>query len=129
MDFLLLDSNLDIREKEFRRFMRWLSAGAIVVFHDANHSAVHDGIRRLIADGIGLAALFVPTPRGLFLARYLGDNEQGVSNADQNSPGLIQRVKELEIQLSLMRQSISWRITFPLRKIRSGMRWVRQKFL
>ncbi len=74
LDFILLDSELNLREAEFRRFMPALARGATVLFHDTSqsHTVVQDGIQNLIKSGIALEGFFMPTPRGLFLARYAG---------------------------------------------------------
>lgn len=67
-DLAVFDSELGLREAEFRRFRPHLTDGAFVVFHDAaaHHQVVAEGLRRLIGEG-ALSGLEFPTPRGLFV--------------------------------------------------------------
>lgn len=73
IDFLLLDSDLQIRGEEFLKFLPQINEGATVVFHDTSsrHQAVREAIADLVARGL-LTTIEFATPRGLVLARYPG---------------------------------------------------------
>ena len=83
IDFLLLDSALEIREKEFRHFQPHLKPGAVVVFHDtsARHKVVREQIQQHLHTGV-LTGFLLQTPRGIAIFQY-----QGVQETYQNVPG------------------------------------------
>jgi predicted O-methyltransferase YrrM len=71
IDFLFLDSAIDIRGAEFRHFQPRLRPGSLVVFHDTSsiHSIVREQIDQLVRQG-HLHGVFVPTPRGIAITQY-----------------------------------------------------------
>jgi hypothetical protein len=71
-DMAIFDSELALREAEFRRFRPYLNEGAIVVFHDTapHHRVVADGLRTLIGEG-AIVGIDLPTPRGIFIGKIL----------------------------------------------------------
>jgi hypothetical protein len=71
IDFLLLDSALDIRVAELERYRRHLKPGALVIFHDAriNNWQLERLVMPYIRAGI-LSALSLATPRGLLICQY-----------------------------------------------------------
>ncbi len=73
IDFLLLDSTLEIRGDEFYHFLPSLKPGATVFFHDTGtvHQIVRDVVSQLVAKGL-LDCLHIPSPRGLAICRYGG---------------------------------------------------------
>lgn len=78
LDFLLLDSELGLREAEFKRFLPYLQQNAIIVFHDtsAEHGVVRAGIERLQRSGV-LNAFFLATPRGIAVCQLSGRRHCG----------------------------------------------------
>jgi hypothetical protein len=83
IDFLVLDSDLEIREKEFNHFLPKIQPGAIVIFHDTNRAnrTVREVAERLIRQGL-LQGFFLPTPRGIGLFRFLPPKSgRGISKA------------------------------------------------
>lgn len=77
IDFLLLDSDLSARGREFQHFRAHLRDGAIVLFHDTSkrHKVVHDEVDKLISDKV-LSGFFVDCPRGLGVFRFIGASPQ-----------------------------------------------------
>jgi predicted O-methyltransferase YrrM len=73
IDFMLLDSHLKLRVREFRHFLPRLEPSAVVVFHDTSRTdkAVQAGIEELEADGL-LQAMLLATPRGIAICQYTG---------------------------------------------------------
>jgi len=71
IEFAIFDSELDLRESEFRRFRQSLAEGAIVAFHDTapHFQIVGDAIKSLSSEGT-LIGLDFPTPRGIFIGRH-----------------------------------------------------------
>jgi len=71
VDFLFLDSAIDIRGAEFRHFQPHLRPGSLVVFHDTSsiHTIVRKQIDELVDEG-WLQGIFVPTPRGIAVTQY-----------------------------------------------------------
>jgi predicted O-methyltransferase YrrM/glycosyltransferase involved in cell wall biosynthesis len=69
-DMAIFDSELELRETEFRRFLPWLNQGGVVVFHDTapHHQVVADSLRRLISEGL-VFGIDLPTPRGVFIGK------------------------------------------------------------
>ena len=66
IDFLLLDSDLSLRGKEFVHFLPFLKPGSIIVFHDTSleHEIVRKDAEQLMKNGF-LKGFFIPTPRVL----------------------------------------------------------------
>lgn len=76
IDFILLDSDLSIRWKEFYHFLPGLKPGAMVISTTSAASikpfaAVREGVKKLIRAGY-LEGFFLSTPRGLSVCRYTG---------------------------------------------------------
>jgi predicted O-methyltransferase YrrM/glycosyltransferase involved in cell wall biosynthesis len=69
-DMAIFDSELELREPEFRRFLPYLTKGAVVAFHDTapHHQVVADGLRALISEGL-VFGIDLPTPRGIFIGK------------------------------------------------------------
>ena len=69
-DMAIFDSELELRETEFRRFLPYLSEGAVVIFHDVapHHQFVADGLRTLMSERVVFGIDF-PTPRGIFIGK------------------------------------------------------------
>jgi predicted O-methyltransferase YrrM len=68
VDFLFLDSLMELRVPEFHRFKRYLTQGAVVAFHD---TGPHKGdFGKMVRDIEGLRYLQLNTPRGITLAQY-----------------------------------------------------------
>lgn len=68
VDFAWFDSDPDQRADEYRRFRGHMHARTVVGFHD---TAPHHGIRPHL-DGLDLALLDLPTPRGVTFGRVVG---------------------------------------------------------
>ena len=73
IDFLLLDSALEIREQEFRHFEPHLAPNAIIIFHDTStrHQVVRQQIQSHINKGT-LQGFLLNTPRGIAVFQYQG---------------------------------------------------------
>lgn len=70
LDFAFLDSNYETRVPEFNHFRRWMRLGTIVAFHDTRPGAGEHRMDRSLReelDGLDLALIDLPTPRGLTL--------------------------------------------------------------
>ncbi len=69
IDFLFLDSALDLRVKEYFHFKPFLSERAVVVIHDVGdtHAEFKAEVRRELANELEFVIL--PTPRGLLVGR------------------------------------------------------------
>lgn len=73
IDFLWLDSLVDLRARELRRYAPHLSGRAVVGFHDTGpQHAVRRTVERLNAEGLIHRPLYLPTPRGVCFARAVG---------------------------------------------------------
>jgi D-alanine-D-alanine ligase-like ATP-grasp enzyme/predicted O-methyltransferase YrrM len=70
IDLLFLDSTRPARIHEFRRFKRFLSDEALIVWHDSapEHAVVNRDIQTLVAEG-ELNAVLLPSPRGLTVSK------------------------------------------------------------
>ena len=70
VDLLFIDSDLEVRAKEFEWFRPLLSHRALVLFHDTGetHPQMLAEVRALVDSG-QLEGAFLPTPRGLFIGR------------------------------------------------------------
>jgi hypothetical protein len=70
IDFLFLDSLMELRVPEFHRFKSWLNPGAVIAFHD---TGPHKGdFQKMVQSIPGLRFLQLNTPRGITLAQYDG---------------------------------------------------------
>ena len=70
IDILFSDSHLTIREQEIRRFLPQISAGGLVLIHDASSHfrVVREAALRLEREGL-ISAVLLPTARGLVVAQ------------------------------------------------------------
>jgi len=70
IDLLFSDSDLDIREREVRRFLPQMSPNGLILMHDASShpGTVREAALRLEAEGL-ISVVLVPTPRGLAIAQ------------------------------------------------------------
>jgi hypothetical protein len=68
LQFALLDSDVQVRAKEFHHFYEKLTPGATVVFHDTGvqHVGLADSVKEMIAQGLLVGSFFL-TPRGIFV--------------------------------------------------------------
>lgn len=70
VDFLWLDSLIELRADELRRYHEWCTDRTIVGFHDAGpHHAVKPRIQELVIERLIEPPLYLPTPRGVAFAR------------------------------------------------------------
>lgn len=73
LDFAWFDSLLELRPREFRRYLPFLSSRAVVGFHDTGpQHPVRQSLDPLVASGVLPPPLYLPTPRGVCFARILG---------------------------------------------------------
>ncbi|RKZ46436.1 MAG: hypothetical protein DRR16_19870 [Candidatus Parabeggiatoa sp. nov. 3] len=70
IDLLILGSDVNIRLSEFWHFKPYLNNKAIIVFQDANHTQVNNGLKEIKVHSGMLSILSFPTPRGLVLCQY-----------------------------------------------------------
>jgi predicted O-methyltransferase YrrM len=70
IDLFFSDSELDIREKEVRRFLPQINPNGIILMHDASSylKTVREAALRLEAEGL-ISVVLLPTPRGLVIAQ------------------------------------------------------------
>jgi predicted O-methyltransferase YrrM len=70
IDLLFSDSDMDLREREVRRFLPQIDPHGLIVMHDASShlKIVREAAQRLEKEGL-ISAVFFPTPRGLVLAQ------------------------------------------------------------
>ncbi len=70
IDLFFSDSDLDVREKEVRRFLPQIASNGIILMHDASSHmrTVREAALRLEAEGL-LSVVLMPTPRGLAIAQ------------------------------------------------------------
>lgn len=70
IDLLFSDSDLDIREREVRRFLPQIRPNGLILMHDASShpGTVRDAALRLEAEGL-ISLVLLPTPRGLAIAQ------------------------------------------------------------
>ncbi len=91
IDFLLLDSALEIREQEFKHFLPFLTDKAVVIFHDTSsrHKVVREQIQKHLKNGV-LKGFLIDTPRGIAVFQYQAVSESGregeVKNAGNKIP-------------------------------------------
>jgi predicted O-methyltransferase YrrM len=70
IDFAFFDSLARLRRREFERFLPWMHVRTIVAFHDTGpHHPVRRYLRPLEKAGLLLSPLYLPTPRGIMMAR------------------------------------------------------------
>jgi predicted O-methyltransferase YrrM len=70
IDLLFSDSELEIREKEVRRFLPQVNPNGIILMHDASSylKTVREAALRMEAEGL-ISVVLLPTPRGLVVAQ------------------------------------------------------------
>lgn len=70
IDLFFSDSELDIREKEVRRFLPQINPNGIILMHDASSymKTVREAALRMEAEGL-ISVVLLPTPRGLVIAQ------------------------------------------------------------
>ena len=70
IDLLFSDSELEIREKEVRRFLPQMNPNGIILMHDASSylKTVREAALRLEAERL-ISVVLLPTPRGLVIAQ------------------------------------------------------------
>jgi predicted O-methyltransferase YrrM len=70
IDLLFSDSELEIREKEVRRFLPQMNPNGIILMHDASSylKTVREAALRLEGEGL-ISVVLLPTPRGLVIAQ------------------------------------------------------------
>jgi predicted O-methyltransferase YrrM/prolipoprotein diacylglyceryltransferase len=70
IDLLFSDSELEIREKEVRRFLPQVNPNGIILMHDASSylKTVREAALRLEDEGL-ISVVLLPTPRGLVIAQ------------------------------------------------------------
>jgi predicted O-methyltransferase YrrM len=70
IDILFSDSDLDLREKEVRRFLPEINPNGLILMHDASShlKVVREAALRLEQEGL-ISVLLLPTPRGLVIAQ------------------------------------------------------------
>lgn len=70
IDFAWFDSDAHRRHDEFLAYRPWMHNRTVVGFHDTGpQHPVADYLRRLVADRLMDAPLYLPTPRGVCFAR------------------------------------------------------------
>jgi hypothetical protein len=91
IDFLFLDSLLELRVPEFHRFSKWLNPGAVVVFHDTGPHKGNPETGVSFASRVhaieGLRYLQLNTPRGVTLAQYDGEVGHGTGGQLRDDSG------------------------------------------
>jgi glycosyltransferase involved in cell wall biosynthesis len=70
IDLLILGSDVNLRLSEFWHFKPYFNDKAIIVFQDANHTQVDNGLKEVKNHSGMLSMLSFPTPRGLVLCQY-----------------------------------------------------------
>jgi tRNA A58 N-methylase Trm61 len=70
VDLLFADSEYDARILEVRRYRLFASPRCLVVAHDTVMADYRRGLEQLAAEGVVTPWVYLPTPRGLGLARY-----------------------------------------------------------
>jgi predicted O-methyltransferase YrrM len=70
IDILFSDSDLELREKEVRRFLPQMNPNGVILMHDASShlKVVREAALRLEQEGL-ISVLLLPTPRGLVIAQ------------------------------------------------------------
>jgi predicted O-methyltransferase YrrM len=70
IDLFFSDSELEIREKEVRRFLPQINPNGIILMHDASSymKTVREAALRMEAEGL-ISVVLLPTPRGLVIAQ------------------------------------------------------------
>jgi hypothetical protein len=70
IDLLFLDTLYDTRLEEIKRFKKWASPRCVLVAHDTVIEEFRQGLDALAAAGVTTSWTYLPTPRGLGIARY-----------------------------------------------------------
>jgi predicted O-methyltransferase YrrM len=70
IDFLFLDSLLELRVPEFKYFAPHLNSGAVVAFHDTGPHKAAGKFGEDVRAIPGLRCLQLNTPRGITIAQY-----------------------------------------------------------
>src|SRR3954470_255829 len=70
IDLLFTDSDLDVREKEVRKFLPQMNPYGVILMHDASShlKTVREAAKRLEQEGL-ISVVMLPTPRGLVMAQ------------------------------------------------------------
>jgi len=78
IDFAWFDSEVSTRIYEFNRFYKWMHKRTVVAFHDTGeqHQPLRSQIEEMAVQ-LRLAPVFLPTPRGICVARVLTDKVVG----------------------------------------------------
>jgi glycosyltransferase involved in cell wall biosynthesis len=94
IDLLLLNSGFESAGREFDHFRRHLKIGSLVVFLDSRslHALLRNQVSSLVREGV-LQGFFLPTPRGIALMQYVGENCGDVPSTGTPSarPPLVRR--------------------------------------
>lgn len=70
VDFAWFDSDAHHRHDELLRYLPWMHSRTVVGFHDTGpHHPVRGYLDKLTTDGVLVAPLYLPTPRGVCFAR------------------------------------------------------------
>ena len=69
-DMIFLDSGYDDRIEECRKFKSLASPRCVLVSHDTVVPTFRAKLEQLAADGVTTRWIYLPTPRGLGIARY-----------------------------------------------------------
>lgn len=70
VDFAFFDSLARLRPLEFRRYLPWMHDRTVVGFHDTGpHHSIRELLRPLEEEGLLVAPLYLPTPRGVMFSR------------------------------------------------------------
>ncbi len=87
IDFVLFDSDLNIRLDEFRHFQPYLLPGALILFHDVstNHKIVRQAVDKLLQEKV-LQGFFLSTPRGLAVCQYSLNIQDYVKTRKMKTP-------------------------------------------
>jgi hypothetical protein len=71
LDLIFLDSEYELRPLEAERFRQFASNRCVWAVHDSRHDGLQGALEELHQRGIVTQALYLPTPRGLALGRYV----------------------------------------------------------
>jgi predicted O-methyltransferase YrrM len=113
IQFALLDSDIAVRQEEFRHLYDSLANGALVAFHDTGpqHGGLADQVRELMNEG-RLEGCFFQTPRGLFIGTARRPPAAQATAAASEAD-----VAALQARIAALEASTSWRVTGPLRAL------------
>jgi predicted O-methyltransferase YrrM/glycosyltransferase involved in cell wall biosynthesis len=115
IDFLFLDSALDIRDKEFLLFSSKLKPGSLVVFHDTstNHKVVREGIEKLVTQRF-LKCVYLNSPRGLTICQYIKASDNNQDEGELSLVGHDNNYQEMLSELGLANSATNLNITTPV---------------